>query len=157
MNYLSAVGNLLFVAAIITLSACQSPSQVDNQVDEIGELEEIVSLTKRYITDNAILVMGGDALLIEDAGITGKTSSGIPYAQLTGEDVVAFLAFGMIGMSASKTTIEPYSCSVDEDAGVRNLIRFGRCVKDLMDRGICVYGYKADGAYHVYPGECEMN
>ena len=87
MSYLFAVGNSLFVAAIITLSACQSPSQVDNRSDEIGELEEIISLTKRYITDNAILVMGGDALLIEDASITGKTSSGIPYAQLTGEGV----------------------------------------------------------------------
>lgn len=143
----------LFVLFVVLVTGCSKDQIVEvDQEDE--ELEEIIELTKRYMTDSAVLFLGGDAAAIDGATVTGFTSTGIPYAQLTGEEASTILAFGMLG--AAKTAAEePYECSLHEDAGIRAQRRFGRCVKDLLDRGICVHGYKLDDTYWISPDECK--
>ena len=71
--------------------------------------------------DNSVLFLGGDAAAIDGATVTGFTSTGIPYAQLTGEEASTILAFGMLGqrkpqknfMSVPYTKMQGYALKDD--------------------------------------------
>lgn len=148
----ASVYTLLFVLFVVLVTGCSENQTAEVDQDD-DELKEIVELTKRYMADNSVLFLGGDAAAVDGATAVGLTSTGIPYAQFTGEEASTILAFGMLG--AAKTAAEePYECSLHEDAGIRAQRRFARCVKDLLNRGFCIHGYKPDDTYWFSPDKC---
>ena len=120
-------------------AACQSPAEEENEPDRF---EEIISLAKRYATDNATLNIGSQAPeLIEDANLVGETIRGVPYAQFVGKYAQLFsmvVAFTI----AAKTFDEIESCELEEGAGWRQQIAFGKCVGRMLARGVCVLTQK---------------
>ncbi|MCY4170793.1 MAG: hypothetical protein OXF08_04235 [Bacteroidetes bacterium] len=149
MKIIYRLGLVALLAYLIIFSACENPSEegVDTKLPE-----EIAKLAERYITEDALLLIGQGALeLVEYASVSGRTSSNVPYVQLTGQNATAFI----LGNELGKTNEEPYSCTLDSGSGTRAQIRFGRCVLDLLNRGICVHGSKLDnGDIYVRPTTC---
>lgn len=138
------------VLAALYLVGCDSASIPQNSTFE----DELFDLTERYLSpdpDNSLLVVGiEDDELFRDATVTGRTESGIPFAQFTGDAISPILLTVLY-----KTLKEP-DCSVDNDAGLLAKKKFASCVDEMLDK--CEDGVllkKEDGKTNAYgQGDC---
>lgn len=144
--------NFFSVIFLIAFSACQSSVEVEDQ-DE--HLDEITSLIERYVSDEAILVMGSDhPELFEGASAMGRTSGNIPYAQFTGDDIW-LLSFAIAFSKTDGFLDEIEICPLKAGAGLGTQRRSAKCIDAVFERGACVVmGREKSGDVHAHPWSC---
>lgn len=115
--------------------------------------EDILSLAQLLEADKDVMFVSHSPIGFDDATAAGRTASGYYYELLTGE---ALNFMWGLEFTPRIDRIAREVCTLENGANLIGQNRFKNCLKEILDRGDCIYMWRDDdGDTHGKPTECE--